>query len=145
MSDYTLPPFPRGSVAFWALNGREAAKQWGEQCAEAARAPLLARIAELDRRLLRRATVVEEQKARIAELEAAYRGLDAYKRALSSRVGALEAQLAQAPADAKRYRWLRECDDGADRELHTSCRSELLSGAALDDAVDRLMKEYGDA
>lgn len=98
-ADYTLPPLPEWAVMqvneprylFAACQ----MKTYGQQCAEAARAPLLAANAALS--------------ARIAELEAAYRGLDAYKRALSSRVAELEAQLALAQADgpdAKRYRWL---------------------------------------
>lgn len=79
MTDYTLPPLPAPFGALerdglWNGLPREGhddvydAEQMTAY-AEAARAPLLARIAELDHRLLRRATVIEEQKARIAELE----------------------------------------------------------------------------
>ncbi len=91
-ADYTLPPLPAaefaeviataentravrsgfeqgGYVKEPAKWSRAQIERHGTECAEAARAPLLARIKELDHRLLHRATKIEQQKARIAEME----------------------------------------------------------------------------
>lgn len=46
MSDYTLPPLP--DILWLTAKEEEAATAYGLQCAEAGRAPLLARIAELE-------------------------------------------------------------------------------------------------
>lgn len=134
--DYTLPPLPAHPDAyngdFWSTRTTRALHSWGQECAEAARAPLLARLARPAH-----AHLVGDH---INGLVDGCILCDSIKER-----DAMRARIAELEADAKRYRWLRECDDGADRELHTPCRSELLSGAALDDAVDRLIKEYGDA
>lgn len=110
MADYTLPPLP--SVLAWfsarVLWEHETAaiKEWGQQCADAARAPLLAGIAELEKSLKD-----------------------------------MEAQLAQAQADAKRYRWLRT------GYVTSIKRGEWFLGTSelLDQKIDAAMKEGGDA
>lgn len=47
--DYTLPPLPAHPDAyngdFWSTRTTRALHSWGQECAEAARAPLLARLA----------------------------------------------------------------------------------------------------
>jgi hypothetical protein len=45
-TDYTIPPVPAGLSV--PIGCERVAREYGERCAEAARAPLLARIAELE-------------------------------------------------------------------------------------------------
>lgn len=101
MSDYTVPPLPdhpEPYVMAWTADELTAIHQYGGECAEAARAPLLehierlkgvmkaaqegwnddyrllqeatARIAELNGQIERQAAVLRQQREQIAELEA---------------------------------------------------------------------------
>ncbi len=69
MSDYTLPPLPIACEG-WSVPAQSELRTYGHACAEAARAPLLARIAELeaDNKLLTRECAdAEDESGRLEE------------------------------------------------------------------------------
>lgn len=109
-TDYTLPPLPAYPEAAFALTC------YGKQCAEAARAPLLARIAELNGQIERQAAVLRHQREQIAELE----------------------------ADAKRWRVYRTAEPAIHQRLYRKGGSGD-QGARIDAEMDAIIQENGNA
>lgn len=159
-NDYTLPPVPRhpNPTSFrddWTALEVAAILAHAHACAEHVRAPLLARIAELEKklsandidrhaelthRLLRRAKRITEQGTRIAELEAELSQVSGYCETLTQRCvddtaenGRLRAELAAKDGEVEALRAgiqkpLDEIDDDGPKALKYA-RQEL--GAAI--------------
>ncbi|HEX4893031.1 MAG TPA: hypothetical protein VFV47_07050 [Hyphomicrobiaceae bacterium] len=133
MSDYRLPPLPDHPFerSQWSNRERMALESWGQQCAEAARAQLLARIAELE----------AANRDCVSHFEQMRDERDAY--AASDRIKT--ANLASAEADAKRYRWLRDNGESDGWFDAYDVRGGAFLPSVIDQAIDKAMKESGDA
>jgi hypothetical protein len=92
---FALPPVPAGLSV--PIGCERVAREYGERCAEAARAPLLARIAELEQ-------YEDMVILRCGELET----FDEYRVAMQRDDSEILRAEAKARADAERYRWLRD-------------------------------------
>lgn len=56
-------------------------------------------------------------------------------------IEALRTRIAEVEKDAARYRWLRECSNDALVMYGDTYNCELMMEEALDEAVDKAMKE----
>ncbi len=156
---FALPPVP-----YWLMRyDTEAVEGYGAECAEAARAPLIARIAELEAEVIITAAALAqtntECKRLRAEVEAKAGEVEALRAALSQCAAAVGARaapdcsvefLACVPrevelvveklrADAERYRWLRDSED-----LDTIAEVfEFTPATGWDAAIDAARKGEG--
>lgn len=115
-TDYTLPPLPDHPFTRWQNREKFAIEEFGQQCAEAARAPLMARIAELE------AELAQAQKPKVHVGIIGHIGND--KRTLAAAIARVAA-----PPSQPVYR----CDfcgsDYTDQTLCCEKRREYLAAA----------------